>query len=272
MSDDVEAQIARANARLRRQAIVFGGGGTLVVIGIALAIWLWPTASRDLEAAQPAIAAQRAQYCAIWERVKAVPEGADDLHGAGERVVLPGYVWLDAGDISHPFAGANADEIEASALSALCDDSDRATRWSGLFAGVLEDLAVDPDSPQIDDYDRAGVGLAVSMLDHFEYLVVFDAAHYADSSVGADGALNPGSLAGTLHVFRIESAERIGSMPVRIDAPSTAYVWVTQGAYGEPAHRDVDLAVSADARLFFRGVIARYAAERGLTLVVEDPS
>ncbi|HJL15800.1 MAG TPA: hypothetical protein RMH99_09095 [Sandaracinaceae bacterium LLY-WYZ-13_1] len=262
--------LVRARRRNRRLMILVFGGTAALFLGGGAAYWLWPTASKDLAAAHDRIESRRAQYCAIWERLReAEPEG-DDLRGDGERVVLPGYVFLDAADLSAPLPGANADQIETTELAALCDDGERGS--TRLFGSVLGKLAVDPDGRLADGYDRDGVALALSLLDDFEYLLVLDVGAHADSRVGSDGGLDPGALVGRVSLFRLEDARSFGSLAVNLQAPSSAYVYVSQGAYGQTDSRELDSAVNAEASHFFRSAIARRVSGRGLTLVVEDES
>ncbi len=267
--DDIAAETRAYNRRQNLKALGFFGGVVLLIAALILAVVWWPTAAKDLVAARTTLEARRAQYCKVFEAVRALPMDHHDLSRPGERVVLPGYVWLDAADIASPNPGANADGIETGELAKLCG-SDMDVRRPELFHSLLGELALDPRDPRVSRYERAGVALGLEVLAKVRYLLVYRVRHHRDSSASGEHALAPGATAGSVCLFRLEDTRAFGCLPVDIDAPGSAYVMVRRDAYGQARRDDLDLAVRADSSSFFRDAIARRFKDRGVELVIRE--
>lgn len=247
--------------------ILVGAVLVLIASGVAAAL-LWPTGPKELAAHHDAIEARRAEYCRVLPALDG--EVPDRLRAPGEPLVLPGYVWLDAPDIDDPNALPNADAIDEGVLRSLCA-RERGPSRGALFDSLLAKLAVAPDDPAARDYTVEGVREAMAILGEVRYLVVMRTLDHVDSRV-ADGVdLRPGRMAGRLYLFRLVDGESFGSAAFSTDAPSSAFVYVRQDAYGQAARDDLDLAVRADASRAFEAAVEARFAEDGLRLFVHDP-
>lgn len=263
MSGDEPDWLVRSQRRRTYAAVAFVA---LVAAG-GIAFWLWPTGAKDLAAAHERIEAKREQYCAVWRQLHNASDFRDDLHGSGERLVLAGFVDLSRGDLSSPLEGANTDAIEMSRLTSLCGEEFESGR--GIFRSLFARLAVDPQSSTARQYGREGVALGLSIMENLEYLVVLDVdSHLASRASGPD-SLDPGFLRGRVHVFRLAQAQAMGSIPVSLEAPSSAVVYTRNDAYGQPVQEDVDFGVRAESAEYFRSTIANRVSQMGMTLTVD---
>lgn len=215
--------------------------GVCVVVG-GLVFLLWPTGRGALAAAQAEIDAQRARVCPLLEQLRAHGETPDDLRATGEPLLLPGFVFVDADpSISRVVESSNADAIEESALRAICS---RTPRRDGpvrrVFPSVFADFGVSPDERIVAQYDPDGVEMALGAMRRTRWLLVERVVGRVSSRVSG-GALIPGSIEGDVTVFRLDGAERFGSIRYAYQAPSSSLVYARSGA------SDEDLSFSADA-------------------------
>jgi hypothetical protein len=236
--------------------------GGCIVVG-ALFYFLWPSGRGALSAAQEEIDAQRARVCPLLEQLREHRETPDDLRVTGEPLRLPGFVFIDSEpSMSHIEEGSNADAIEERALRALCSRTAMPTdRRQRVFTSVLADLGVSPDDRVAATYDPGSVEIALEAMRRTRWLLVERVVRRTHSRVSG-GALVPGSIEGDVTLFRLDGAERFGSLRFAYDAPSTSYV------YARTSASDEELSFSADveANAVFESRIVAAFASRGVEL------
>lgn len=245
-----------------RAQLPFLVAGICVVVG-GLVFFFWPTGRGALAAAQAEIEAQRARVCPLLEQLRAHGDTPDDLRATGEPLLLPGYVFIDADPtISRLVEGSNADAIEEGTLRAICSGTPRrGSPIVSVFPSVFDDLSASPDDRIVGQYDPDSVEIALSVMRRTRWLLVERVVRHVSSRVSG-GALIPGSIEGDITVFRLEGAERFGSIRYEYEAPSGAFVFARTGATDE----DLSFSADVDASRAYEGRIVSAFQGRGVEL------
>ena len=215
-----------------RAQLPFLVAGICAAVG-GLVFFFWPTGRGALAAAHAEIEAQRARVCPLLEQLRPHDETPDDLRETGEPLLLPGYVFIEADPTtSRVVDGSNADAIEEGTLRAICSGTPRrGSPIVSVLPSVFDDLGVSPDDRIVGHYDPDSVAIALSVMRRTRWLLVERVVHHVRSRVSG-GALIPGSIDGDITVFRLEGAERFGSIRYEYEAPSDAFVYARTGATG----------------------------------------
>lgn len=262
MTEDEEIlrSIQASQARLRRQLVIYGALLVAGIVALGVAIWLWPTGARTLEAERPLVERVHARYCAVYEELQRQRETMPPLTSPPSgHLVLPGFHALDAGHISRRDPATNTDGLEWADLATICDGAP--DRPSVAFYSLFRDVDV-IGTTLADSYDVEGVELALEDVRQLEYVVVFVPQTVVRSRVVDDETFTAGQMDGVAWLCRLEDAHCYGHVAVHSSGPRVA---TSFGAI------DGQLAVSAATTDAFRGAVLFALRQNGVRIDQADP-
>ncbi|MCA9604142.1 MAG: hypothetical protein KC619_01020 [Myxococcales bacterium] len=257
MTDDdaLLRQIEASQARVRRKLLTWAALAIVGVVALGLAIWLWPTGARSLEAERPLIERVHGQYCAVYETIQREQEARPPLSSPpSASLVLPGFHDLSYGDISARDPHTNTDGLEWADLATICDGQPH--RPSVAFYSIFRQVDV-IGTPLADTYDATGVELALEDVRQLEYVVVFVPASVLDSQVLDDETFAAGEMDGTAWLCRLEDAHCYGQIHVHSSGPHMATTFGGVSA---------ELAVASETTTAFRHAVLFYLREAGVRI------
>lgn len=269
---EVEADVAlsRASRRLRVRVLAILLGLAILATCVVLYVMRQHTPQQELRTASTLITQRRAEYCAIYNEMRAHESRTVIVPQLREPLVLPGFIYLQ-GDLSRPNANVNTDAIMSADLAILCGAS---APYSGphVFDSVLQRISLGENDHTVSTFDAHGIRAAARVLQAVRYLLVFQSDVAARSTMAGTNTFVGGAVAGTLLLYSVHDARCIMAFDVSLSAPRTQTVEVTQFGSAAQKRSDAERSLSAADSAFYEAAVVRLLAERGVRLVTHTGS
>jgi hypothetical protein len=255
-------RLEQSRRRSTRRVIVIAFAFVLLIAGVWTYVVLVDPA-RVLRSARPALDAQKARYCKVFEAEKRRGTApAIDQSATGIEPVKMAWIGFDDNSSEYP---GNAETIEAPQLAELCAASP-ATNGTVFHAALP--WMFDSAAPKT-RFERKAASRAVAAINEIRYLVVITVDRYNPSTASGTDGLNPGYYAGSAALYRLEDGACLATVTVEGENPASATVHsILDRSGGTVSERDANLDLSVQSSRYFAWAIEGAFEAKGFNVKI----